>query len=108
MVGGVFIIVGGLGLLAILGWHSSMFGGSMLGGLMGGGWQMFIGVCPYWLTSIMAAVSLSVGAIVVAAAYMMYKEPENKGKWGFVVLTGSIVGIFCVGGFGLGGLTGRL
>jgi len=106
MLGGVFIIAGGLGLLAILGWHSSMFGGSMLGGMMGGGWQMFMGVYPYWLTSIMAALSLSAGAMVVAAAYKMYREPENKRKWGFVVLMGSIVGLFCVGGFGLGGILG--
>jgi hypothetical protein len=81
MLGGVFIIAGGLGLLAIFGWHSSMFGGSMLGGMIGGGWQMFMGVYPYWLTSIMAALSLSAGAIVVAAAYKMYREPENKRKW---------------------------
>ncbi len=106
MLGGVFIIVGDLGLLAILGWHSSTFGGSMLGGMMGGGWQMFMGVYPYWLTSIMAAVSLSAGAMVVAVAYKMYREPENKLKWGFVVLMGSIVGLFCVGGFGLGGILG--
>lgn len=106
MLGGVFIIAGGLGLLAIFGWHSSMFGGSMLGGMMGGGWQMFMGVYPYWLTSIMAALSLSAGAMVVAAAYKMYREPENKRKWGFVVLMGSIVGLFCVGGFGLGGILG--
>jgi len=106
MLGGVFIIAGGLGLLAILGWHSSMLGGSMLGGMMGGGWQMFMGVYPYWLTSIMAALSLSAGAMVVAAAYKMYRELENKRKWGFVVLMGSIVGLFCVGGFGLGGILG--
>jgi hypothetical protein len=106
MFGGVFIIAGGLALLAILGWHSSMFGGSMLGGMMGGGWQMFMGVYPYWFTSIMAALSLSAGTMVVAAAYKMYIEPKNKQKWGFVVLMGSIVGLFCVGGIGLGGIIG--
>jgi hypothetical protein len=108
ILGGVFIIAGGLGLLAILGWHSSMFGGSMFGSMMGGGWHMFMVVYPYWLTATMIAVSLSAGAMVVVSAYKMYKEPENKQKWGFLIVLGSIAALFCIGGFGLGGILGLI
>ena len=101
MLGGVFIIAGGLSLLAILGWHSSMFGN-----MMGGGWHMFTIVYPYWLTAIMIIFSISAGSMVVVSAYKMYKEPENKQKWGFLIILGSIVGLLCAGGFGLGGIIG--
>ena len=101
ILGGVFIIIGGLSLLVIFSWHSSMFGG-----MMGGGWPMFRSIYPFWLLGIMTAVSISAGSVVMAAAYKMHREPENKQKLGFLVIIASIVGLLCAGGFGLGGIIG--
>ena len=67
---------------------------------------MFTDVYPHWLTVVFIFVSLAAGVTVVFSATMMYKDPEDKLKWGLVVVLGSIAGLFCMGGFGLGGILG--
>lgn len=107
LIAGILIVAGSLGALTMLGWYQSMFGmvGSM-GGMMGGGWQMFMqGYTPSYIT-IMAGISLTAGATVLAGAYKMQKEPEKVQIWGFLVLIASIVALFCIGGFGLGSILG--
>lgn len=104
LIAGILIVAGSLGALTMLGWNQSMFG--IGGGMMGGGWQMFIAGYAPSLVASMAAISLAAGAIVLAGAYKMQKEPEKVQIWGFIVLIASIVALFCIGGFGLGSILG--
>jgi len=99
--GGVFIIVGGLDLIISLVWQFSTFD-VLLDGLF----FVFTDVYPHWLTVVFISVSLAAGITVVLSATMMYKDSEDKLKWGLVVVLGSIAGLFCIGGFGLGGILG--
>ena len=101
MMGGVFIIVGGLFLIISLIWHFSIFDG-----LLAALFFEFTGVYPHWLTIILIIISLVAGLFVVISANMMYRGSEDRLKWGFLVVLGSIAGLFCISGFGLGGILG--
>jgi hypothetical protein len=39
----------------------------------------------------------------MSASYKMYKEPGNK-LWGLLIVIGSLMSLFSIGGFGLGGI----
>ena len=99
MLGGALIIVGGLGLFTMFSWRGSTL-------MMVGAWHMFQFIYPYWLTAFMIGLSILAGTVVVAASYKMYKEQESKVKWGLMVIIGSIIGLFGIRGFGLGGVLG--
>lgn len=101
MLGGALIIVGGLGLFTMFSWRGSTL-------MMGGAWHMYQFIYPYWLSAFMIGLSILAGTVVVAASYKMYKEPENNVKWGLMVIIGSVVGLFGIGGFGLGGVLGLI
>ena len=103
MIAGILIVAGSLAAFAMFGWYQSMLG---MGGMMGGGWQMFMrGYSPSFIT-IMGGISLAAGAAVLAGAYKIHKEPENVQAWGFLVLIASIVALFCIGGLGIGSILG--
>jgi hypothetical protein len=55
----------------------------------------------------MATISVMAGGLVISASYKMYKEPCNR-LWGLVIIIGSLVSLFGVGGFGLGGILGLI
>jgi hypothetical protein len=101
MIGGAFIIIGGLDLTITLVWHFSTFTG-----IISGVFYVFTEVYPHWLTIIIIFFSLTAGATVIVSACKMYKESGNKLKWGLLIVLGSIAGLFCIGGFGLGGILG--
>ena len=104
LIAGILIVAGSVGTLTMLGWYQSMFG--MGGGMMGGGWQIFMqGFAPSYI-AIMAGISLAAGGMVLAGAFKMQKEPEKAQVWGFLVLIASIVALFCIGGFGFGAIIG--
>lgn len=98
ILGGIFIIVGSLSLFPMLIWHGPTL-------MMGGQWNMYAITYPYWLTAVMATISVMAGGLVISASYKMYKEPCNR-LWGLVIIIGSLVSLFGVGGFGLGGILG--
>ncbi len=100
MLGGIFIISGGLMLFAML----SLYGSTLM---MGGQWHMYMITYPRWLTIVMATISVLAGALVMSVSYKMYKQPKNK-LWGLLIVLGSLVSLFTVGGFGLGGLLGLI
>ena len=104
LIAGILIVAGSVGTLAMLGWYPSMFG--IGGGMMGGGWGIFMQGFAPWFIATMAGISLAAGAAVLAGAYKMQKEPEKVQVWGFLVLIASIVSLFCIGGFGLGSILG--
>jgi hypothetical protein len=101
MMGGVFIIVGGIDLIISLIWNFSTFNG-----LQGGLLFEFTNVYPHWLTVIFIFFSLVAGVTVIISASKMHKDSEDKVKWGLLILLGSIAGLFCIGGFGLGAVLG--
>ena len=100
MLAGIFIIFGGLMLFGMLSWYGSTL-------MMGGQWHMYMFTYPRWLTAVMASISILAGGSVISASYKMYKEPENK-LWGLLITLGSLVSLFSVGGFGLGGMLGLI
>ena len=98
--GGIFIIAGGLMLFAMLSW----FGTTVM---MGGQWHMYMVTYPRWLTVVVATISVFAGGLVLSASHKLYKEPGNK-LWGFLIVIGSLVSLFSIGGFGLGGVLGLI
>ena len=100
MLAGTFIVFGGLMLFAMLSWYGSTL-------MMGGQWHMYMFTYPRWLTVVVATISVLAGGLVMFASYKMYKEPRNK-LWGFLIVMGSLVSLFSIGGFGLGGVLGLI
>lgn len=98
MFAGTFIVFGGLMLFAMLSWYGSTL-------MMGGQWHMYMLTYPRWLTVVVATISVLMGGLVMSASYKMYKEPRTK-LWGFLIVLGSLVSLFAIGGFGLGGILG--
>ena len=100
MLGGIFIISGGLMLFAMLSWYGTTL-------MMGGQWHMYMFTYPRWLTAIMAITSILAGGLVLSASYKMYKEPKNK-LWGLLITLGSLLSLISIGGFALGGVLGLI
>ncbi|MGI0033894.1 MAG: hypothetical protein ACRD97_11570 [Nitrososphaeraceae archaeon] len=100
MLGGIFIVFGGLMLFAMLSWYGSTL-------MMGGQWHMYMFTYPRWLTAVVATISVLAGGLVMSASYKMYKEPRNK-LWGLLIVIGSLVSLLSIGGFGLGGVLGLI
>ena len=100
MFAGTFIVFGGLMLFAMLSWYGSTL-------MMGGQWHMYVFTYPRWLTAVVATISIFMGGLVMSASYKMYKEPRTK-LWGFLIVLGSLVSLFAIGGFGLGGILGLI
>jgi hypothetical protein len=98
MFAGTFIVFGGLMLFAMLSWYGSTL-------MMGGQWHMYMLTYPRWLTVVVATISVLMGGLVMSASYKMYKEPRTK-LWGFLIVLGSLLSLFAIGGFGLGGILG--
>lgn len=88
-------------LFAMLSWYGTTI-------MMGGGqWHMYMFTYPRWLTAVVASISILAGGLVISASYKMYKEPGNK-LWGLLIVIGSLVSLFSIGGFGLGGILGLI
>ena len=68
---------------------------------------MYMFTYPRWLTAVVASISILAGGLVISASYKMYKEPGNK-LWGLLIVIGSLVSLFSIGGFGLGGILGLI
>lgn len=100
MLAGTFIVFGGLMLFAMLSWYGSTL-------MMGGQWHMYMFTYPRWLTAVVVTISIFMGGLVMSASYKMYKEPRTK-LWGFLIVLGSLVSLFAIGGFGLGGIFGLI
>jgi len=98
MLAGIFIVFGGLMLFAM----QSCYGSTLM---MGGQWHMYMLTYPRWLTAVVATISVLMGTMVLSASYKMCKEPRTK-LWGFLIVLGSLVSLFAIGGFGLGGILG--
>ena len=100
MLAGIFIVSGGLMLFTMSSWYGTTL-------MMGGQWHMYMFDYPRWLTAVVASVSVLTGGLVMSASYKMYKEAENM-LWALLIVTGSLVSLFSIGGFGLGGILGLI
>lgn len=96
MLGGIFIILGSIGLFAMLMLQESA--------LSGGTWQIYSITYPYWLI-FMLSIFISTGSLVMYTSYKMYKQPEHK-LWKILLILGSIVSLYYLREFGLGGILG--
>ncbi|MEM1943069.1 MAG: hypothetical protein QXO30_03015 [Candidatus Caldarchaeum sp.] len=99
LVGGVFILAGGL--LGVAVW---MMWGGMMGGWGGvmGPWMM--GWMMPWAWSAFSTIGLVSGLIVIASALMLQNRPNQAQTWGAVILASSTVSLFGMGGFLIGAL----
>jgi hypothetical protein len=100
MLGGIFIISGGLMLLAMLGWYGTTL-------MMGGQMHTYTFAYPRWLTIVVGGTSILAGVLVMYASYKTYKQPTNR-LWPLFIVIGSIVSLFSIGGFGLGAILGLI
>lgn len=97
---GIFIILGGLSLFAMFLFHGSSI-------IIGGPLHMRSIMDSQWLTPLVSSISLSMGGLILHSSYKMSKHPEDK-VWATIIILGSIVGLFYIGGFGLGGILGLI
>jgi hypothetical protein len=97
--GGIFIILGSASLFAMLILHESSLS---LGTL----WHLYPITSPYWLAFIVG-MSISVGGLIVYFSHEMYKHPEQK-LWAVLITLWSLVSLFYLREFGLGGILGLL
>jgi hypothetical protein len=61
----------------------------------------------YLLTTLVVSISLSMGGLILYSSHKMSKQPQDKVWWIFIIL-GSLIGLFYIGGFGLGGILGLM
>jgi len=105
IVGGAFMVAGGLFAFALFGaWTSGGMPG--WGPMMGGGGLSMMGGYFMGAVSAMAAISLVAGAVSIAGGLAIYKSPESSVSWGIGILAASIVGLFGMGGFVIGPILG--
>lgn len=95
---GLFIISGSLSLFMMILWQGTT-------PIIGSPWQMFSFPYPYWFTILMASISASSGGLVLFASLLMHKRSGDRFLGVFVIL-GSLIALFYVGMFGLGGILG--
>jgi len=97
---GIFTIFGSISLFVMLLLHGSII-------IIGGPLHMQSITNSYWLTVLTASVSLSAGVLILYSSHKMSKQPENK-VWETMIILGSLIGLFHIGLFGLGGMLGLI
>lgn len=97
--GGIFIILGSLSLFAMLLLHGST---TMIGGPL----HMYI-TNSYLLMVLVVSISVSMGGLILYSSHKMSKQPQDK-VWWIVIILASLIGLFYIGGFGLGGILGLM
>ncbi|MCS7117431.1 MAG: hypothetical protein NZ957_01410 [Thaumarchaeota archaeon] len=97
LVAGALMVAGGvMGLAAWTWWRWMPMWGWMtpMWGMMGSLWLVF------------SSLGLVSGAVVLAAALLMYSRPEQAQSWGTVILVFSAVSLLGMGGFVIGAVLG--
>ena len=56
--------------------------------------------------TVISAISIGTGAVLIIGGYLVYRNPRSAGKWGVTILVASIVGLFGMGGFFIGPILG--
>jgi hypothetical protein len=97
--GGIFIILGSTCLFAMFILHESSLS-------IGSPWLMFPVTYPYW-PAFIVGMSISVGGLIIYFSREMYKHPEQE-LWTVLITLGSLVSLFYLREFGLGGILGLI
>ncbi|HJT10229.1 MAG TPA: hypothetical protein VJ771_05540 [Candidatus Nitrosotalea sp.] len=103
--GGIFMILGGVTVLLMSSWPQPMSGLQfMKDAMMSNIWNFVMpNRSDLVLTTITSVFSLGTGTAVLVGSYKIHTDPKVERRWAFVILVGSIVGLFCASGFGIGG-----
>ena len=104
LVAGAMMITGGITSILLFHAVQSMFGG---GYMMGGGFVMFMS--PAHIQNMIyatSAISIGIGAVVIAFAYKIRINPQSTRDYGITILIASLVGLFTASGFGMGSILG--
>ena len=107
LIAGVMMIAGGItSLLFTSNWTQSTLGS---GYMTGGGMRMFMS--PIHVQNMIhtfSAISVGIGAAIMASAYIIRSKPQTATSNGIVILVLSIIGIFFASGFGMGAILGMI
>jgi len=90
---GILILISGI-IFSV--WHFAFF--PSMSSMMGSPLDVNVGVLSIGI--------ITCGAIIIGASIMMYKIPSKNHIWGVFVITFSIISIFEMGGFLIGGIIG--
>lgn len=98
IIGGLFILLGGVVYLAIAGFLESLL---LLGGET-------LNVDPVLWIQIIGAIGIVIGIIIILGGVMMYSRPASSTVWGVIILVLSLVSFIASGGFFLGLILGLI
>lgn len=114
IIGGSLMIIGGLLPLGMLGMSghfgmmSEMDTGEMMGEMMEGESGMMMPLQSFlWASvTIISAISIGTGIVLIVGGYLIYRKPESATPWGIAILVASIVSLLSIGGFIIGPILG--
>lgn len=103
--GGIFMILGGIATLLMNNWAQPMPGLQfMKDAMMSNVWNLVMPNRPdLTFVTVISMASLVAGIVVLVGSYKIHTDPKGERRWASVVLVGSIAGLFCASGFGIGG-----
>ena len=98
IIGGLFILFGGLALIAIAEFLQSflLFSGET------------VGIEAVLFVRIIGAIGIVIGIVIIAGGVLMYARPASSTAWGVIILVLSLVSIVASGGFILGLILGLI
>lgn len=113
IIGGSLMIIGGLLPLGMLGMSghfgmmSEMDTGEMMDEMMDGESGMMPLQSFLWASvTIISAISIGTGIVLIVGGYLIYRKPESATPWGIAILVASIVSLLSIGGFIIGPILG--
>lgn len=107
IIGGGLMVVSGLVVISMMAMWPQFGGmpGYGMGGMMGG-WGMMSSTLMWSSVGTVSALTIGLGAILIAGGYLMQKKPESAGTLGAAILVTSIVGLIGMSGFFIGPVIG--
>lgn len=103
--GGIFMILGGITVILMSSWSQPMPGLQfMKDSMMSNIWNFVMPNRPdLTFITVISMTPIVTGIAVLVGSYKIHTDPKGERKWASVVLVGSIAGLFCASGFGIGG-----
>lgn len=103
--GGIFMILGGITVILMSSWSQPMSGLQfMKDSMMSNIWNFVMPNRPdLTFITVISMAPIVTGIAVLVGSYKIHTDPKGERKWASVVLVGSIAGLFCASGFGIGG-----
>lgn len=115
LIGGVFILFGGVVMSMFGYWFGSGYPGGYGGwgyGMMGPGMMGYPGFSMMEWTGfgVFGVLGVVFGAIIIVSAVMLNRRPQEHNTWGTLIVVFSVLSIFggAMGGFGIGLVLGLI